>query len=205
MYYKHDNIRNAVQQVTSLHSLLATINEELTRARETYSPARYQVIEAEMLQKFRNARSALDESVRNLKRDLLAAAEKQDAAILLEHIKNPYIQLLNSGVILTGDELAVLLKQNPDNPLLLRSVESYATERKIDTPAYKNTLYTAKANQAPRISRQQAVETLANYLTNYAPDESAFNNPRQQEHSYKMFTTLNNEENKLFEKLDNSI
>ena len=205
MSYKHNTIRDAVLQVTSLHSLLATTNDELARARETYSPAHYQEIEDEKRQQFRNARSALDESVRNLKRDLLAAAEKQDAAMLLEHSQNPYIQLLNSGAILTGDELAVVLKQNPDNPLLLRSVERYATERKIDTPNYRSALFAAKGAQAPQISRQQAVETLANYLTNYAPNESAFANPRQQEHSYKMFTTLNSEENKLFEKLDNSI
>ena len=205
MSYKHNNIRDAVLQVGSLHSMVATMNDELARAREDLSPARYEVIKAQKLEEFRNARSALNVSVLNLKRDLLASAEKQEAAMLLEHSKNPYIQLISSGAILTADELANVLKQNPGNPLLLRSIETYATDRKLDNPNIKRALQEEKAAQAPHISRQQAIDTLANYLTSYAPEESTFENPGRHNHSYQMFTMLNDGENKLFEKLDNSI
>ena len=205
MSYKHNNIHNAVLQVGSLHSMVATMNDELARAREEYSPARYQVIEAEKRQEFRNALSAMEDTVRNLKRDLLASAEKQEAAMLLEHSKNPYIQLISSGAILTADELANVLKQNPGNPLLLRSIETYATDRKMDNPNIKQALLEEKAAQTREIPRKQAIDTLATYLTSYAPEDSAFANPDLHKHSYQMFTMLNNDENKLFEKLDNSI
>lgn len=205
MSYKHNNIRDAVQQVVSLHSMIAMTNDELARARETYSPTRYQVIEAEKLQEFRNARSALESSVRNLKQELTDAVNKQDAALLLEHGKDPYIQLLNSGAILTADELANILNQNPSNPLLLRNIESYASARNINDPHYKHALNTVKAALAPESSRQHSVDMLASYLINYAPDESAFANPQQQKNSYQMFAMINNSENKLFETLDNSI
>lgn len=205
MSYKHYNIRNAVLQVVSLHSMIATINDELARAREDMSAARYQELEAKKLQEFRNARVDLDSAVRNLKRELLEDAEKHDAAMLLEHGKNPYIQLISSGAILTADDLTTVLNQNPGNPLLLRSIENYATNHKIKTPKFEKALLNAKAAQTPHISRKDAVDTLANYLTNYAPNESAFVNSDQQERSYKMFSMLNSQENNLFEKLDNSI
>lgn len=135
MSFKHNDTRNAVQQVVSLHSLLATINDELARAREEYSPARYQIIEAEKLQQFRQARSDLEDSVQTLKRTLLAAAEEQEAAMPCE----------------------------------------------------------------------QTIDMLANYLTSYAPSDSAFANPDEQKRSFQMFSILDNSEPHLFEMLDNSI
>lgn len=205
MSYKHNNIHNAVLQVGSLHSMVATMNDELARAHEDLSPSRYEVFKAKKLQEFRSARADLNTNVLNLKRDLLASAEKQEAAMLLEHSKNPYIQLISSGAILTADELANVLKQNPGNPLLLRSIETYATDRKMDNPNIKQALLEEKAAQTREISRKQAIDTLATYLTSYAPEDSTFANPELHKHSYQMFTMLNDAENNLFEKLDNSI
>lgn len=109
MSYKHYSTRNAVQQVSDLHSMVEKMNDELASARKNYSPSRYQVIEAEKRQAFRNALAEKNEAVRKLKTELIEASEKQEAEMLLKHSKNPYIQLISSGAILTADELSVVI------------------------------------------------------------------------------------------------
>lgn len=205
MSYKHYSTRNAVQQVSDLHSMVEKMNDELASARKNYSPSRYQVIEAEKRQAFRNALAEKNEAVSQLKSELIAAAEKQEAEMLLKHSQNPYIQLISSGAILTADELSVVIKQNPDNPLLLRSIKNYANDRKIDSPTLIHDLRSAEAAMTQDFSRQRAVDTLVSYLTNYAPQDTTFANPDESNRLSQMFATINDSENNLFEKLDNSI
>ena len=205
MSYKHYSTRNAVQQVSDLHSMVEKMNDELASARKNYSPSRYQVIEAEKRQAFRNALAEKNEAVSQLKSELIAAAEKQEAEMLLKHSQNPYIQLISSGAILTADELSVVIKQNPDNPLLRRSIKNYANDRKIDSPTLIHDLRSAEAAMTQDFSRQRAVDTLVSYLTNYAPQDTTFANPDESNRLSQMFATINDSENNLFEKLDNSI
>lgn len=205
MSYKHYSTRNAVQQVSDLHSMVKQMNDELARARKDCSHSRYQVIEAEKRQAFRNALAETSEAVRKLKFELIEASEKQEAEMLLKHSANPYIQLISSGAILTADELSVVIKQNPDNPLLLRSIKNYVNDRKIDSPNLMHVLRSAEAALTPDFSRQRAVDTLVSYLTNYAPQDTTFANPDESNRLSQMFATINNSENNLFEKLDNSI
>lgn len=206
MNYKHVDVYNAVQQVKDLHSKLATINEELARAKRDYSNERYRAIEAQKLSEFRIAREHAMDGVKIMQRNLSSLLDEREANSLIEQGKNEYISLIASGAHLTAHELALMLQKCPDNALLLRSVKEYAENNNLaGNGEYQKAFGNAYGIQNPEVPPRACVENLVNYLTHYAPADSAFNNPTEQQSTQRVFDIVNGEEHRLFEKLDNSI
>ena len=201
---KHTVTSDALKAVRSLHSYLTITNDALAYARENLSDARYREQEAAKLAEFRSKREEALGLVQAMRTALHSQAEQAEQEQLARDSVNPFYTLLGSGASLSAHELALMLKKEPGSALLLRSVRAWAESHGLDQD---NELLAAlgSASQAQHSANPaETIDRMADYLTNYAPQESDFGNARGHQTSLEAFERIAGGSGSLIESLDAS-
>ena len=202
---KHTVTSDALKAVRSLHAYLTITNDALAYARENLSDARYREQEAAKLAEFRSKREEALGLVQAMRTALHSQAEQAEQEQLARDSVNPFYTLLGSGASLSAHELALMLKKEPGSALLLRSVRAWAESHGLDQD---NELLAAlgSASQAQHSANPaETIDRMADYLTNYAPQESDFGNARGHQTSLEAFERIAGGSGSLLESLDASI
>ena len=202
---KHTVTSDALKAVRSLHAYLTITNDALAYARENLSDARYREQEAAKLAEFRSKREEALGLVQAMRTALHSQAEQAEQEQLARDSVNPFYTLLGSGASLSAHELALMLKKEPGSALLLRSVRAWAESHGLDQD---NELLAAlgSASQAQHSAHPaETIDRMADYLTNYAPQESDFGNARGHQTSLEAFERIAGGSGSLLESLDASI
>ena len=201
---KHTVTSDALKAVRSLHAYLTITNDALAYARENLSDARYREQEAAKLAEFRSKREEALARVQAMRTTLHSQAEQAEQEQLARDSVNPFYTLLGSGASLSAHELALMLKKEPGSALLLRSVRAWAESHGLDQD---NELLAAlgSASQAQHSANPaETIDRMADYLTNYAPQESDFGNARGHQTSLEAFERIAGGSGSLIESLDAS-
>lgn len=201
---KHTVTSDALKAVRSLHAYLTITNDALAYARENLSDARYREQEAAKLAEFRSKREEALGLVQAMRTALHSQAEQAEQEQLARDSVNPFYTLLGSGASLSAHELALMLKKEPGSALLLRSVRAWAESHGLDQD---NELLAAlgSASQAQHSANPaETIDRMADYLTNYAPQESDFGNARGHQTSLEAFERIAGGSGSLIESLDAS-
>ena len=201
---KHTVTSDALKAVRSLHAYLTITNDALAYARENLSDARYKEQEAAKLAEFRSKREEALGLVPAMRTALHSQAEQAEQEQLARDSVNPFYTLLGSGASLSAHELALMLKKEPGSALLLRSVRAWAESHGLDQD---NELLAAlgSASQAQHSANPaETIDRMADYLTNYAPQESDFGNARGHQTSLEAFERIAGGSGSLIESLDAS-
>ena len=202
---KHTVTSDALKAVRSLHAYLTITNDALAYARENLSDARYREQEAAKRAEFRSKREEALCLVQAMRTALHSQAEQAEQEQLARDSVNPFYTLLGSGASLSAHELALMLKKEPGSALLLRSVRAWAESHGLDQD---NELLAAlgSASQAQHSANPaETIDRMADYLTNYAPQESDFGNARGHQTSLEAFERIAGGSDSLIESLDASI
>ena len=200
----HTVTSDALKAVRSLHAYLTITNDALAYARENLSDARYREQEAAKLAEFRSKREEALGLVQAMRTALHSQAEQAEQEQLARDSVNPFYTLLGSGASLSAHELALMLKKEPGSALLLRSVRAWAESHGLDQD---NELLAAlgSASQAQHSANPaETIDRMADYLTNYAPQESDFGNARGHQTSLEAFERIAGGSGSLIESLDAS-
>lgn len=202
---KHTVTSDALKAVRSLHAYLTITNDALAYARENLSDARYREQEAAKLAEFRSKREEALGRVQAMRTALHSQAEQAEQEQLARDSVNPFYTLLGSGASLSAHELALMLKKEPGSALLLRSVRAWAESHGLDQD--KELLAAlGSASQAQHSAHPaETIDRMADYLTNYAPQESDFGNARGHQTSLEAFERIAGGSDSLIESLDASI
>lgn len=202
---KHTVTSDALKAVRSLHAYLTITNDALAYARENLSDARYREQEAAKLAEFRSKREEALGLVQAMRTALHSQMEQAEQEQLARDSVNPFYTLLGSGASLSAHELALMLKKEPGSALLLRSVRAWAESHGLDQD--KELLAAlGSASQAQHSAHPaETIDRMADYLTNYAPQESDFGNARGHQTSLEAFERIAGGSGSLIESLDASI
>ena len=201
---KHTVTSDALKAVRSLHAYLTITNDALAYARENLSDARYREQEAAKRAEFRSKREEALGLVQAMRTALHSQAEQAEQEQLARDSVNPFYTLLGSGASLSAHELALMLKKEPGSALLLRSVRAWAESHGL---YQDNELLAAlgSASQAQHSANPaETIDRMADYLTNYAPQESDFGNARGHQTSLEAFERIAGGSGSLIESLDAS-
>lgn len=201
---KHTVTSDALKAVRSLHAYLTITNDALAYARENLSDARYREQEAAKLAEFRSKREEALGRVQAMRTALHSQAEQAEQEQLARDSVNPFYTLLGSGASLSAHELALMLKKEPGSALLLRSVRAWAESHGLDQDKELLTALGSASQAQHSAHPAETIDRMADYLTNYAPQESDFGNAPGHQTSLEAFERIAGGSGSLIESLDAS-
>ena len=201
---KHTVTSDALKAVRSLHAYLTITNDALAYARENLSDARYREQEAAKLAEFRSKREEALGLVQAMRTALHSQAEQAEQEQLARDSVNPFYTLLGSGASLSAHELALMLKKEPGSALLLRSVRAWAESHGLDQDKELLAALDSASQAQHSANPAETIDRMADYLTNYAPQESDFGNARGHQTSLEAFERIAGGSGSLIESLDAS-
>ena len=201
---KHTVTSDALKAVRSLHAYLTITNDALAYARENLSDARYREQEAAKLAEFRSKREEALGLVQAMRTALHSQAEQAEQEQLARDSVNPFYTLLGSGASLSAHELALMLKKEPGSALLLRSVRAWAESHGLDQDKELLAAFGSASQAQHSVHPAETIDRMADYLTNYAPQESDFGNARGHQTSLEAFERIAGGSGSLIESLDAS-
>ena len=201
---KHTVTSDALKAVRSLHAYLTITNDALAYARENLSDARYREQEAAKLAEFRSKREEALGLVQAMRTALHSQAEQAEQEQLARDSVNPFYTLLGSGASLSAHELALMLKKEPGSALLLRSVHAWAESHGLDQDKELLAALGSASQAQHSANPAETIDLMADYLTNYAPQESDFGNARGHQTSLEAFERIAGGSGSLIESLDAS-
>lgn len=201
---KHTVTSDALKAVRSLHAYLTITNDALAYARENLSDARYREQEAAKLAEFRSKREEALSRVQAMRTALHSQTEQAEQEQLARDSVNPFYTLLGSGASLSAHELALMLKKEPGSALLLRSVRAWAESHGLDQDKELLAALDSASQAQHSANPAETIDRMADYLTNYAPQESDFGNAPGHQTSLEAFERIAGGSGSLIESLDAS-
>ena len=202
---KHTVTSDALKAVRSLHAYLTITNDALAYARENLSDARYREQEAAKRAEFRSKREEAMTCIKAMRTTLHSQIEQAEQEQLARDSVNPFYTLLGSGANLSAHELALMLKKEPGSALLLRSVRAWAESHGLDHDKEFIAAVESASQAQHSANPAETIDNMANYLTNYAPQDSDFGNASGHQLSREAFERIAGGSDSLLERLDASI
>ena len=192
---KHTVTSDALKAVRSLHAYLTITNDALAYARENLSDARYREQEAAKRAEFRSKREEAMACIKAMRTTLHSQIEQAEQEQLARDSVNPFYTLLGSGANLSAHELA----------LMLRSVRAWAESHGLDQDKEFIAAVESASQAQHSANPAETIDNMANYLTNYAPQDSDFGNAPGHQLSREAFERIAGGSDSLIERLDASI
>lgn len=180
LYYlvqKHDKFSEYIVDLKAVQKQCAekrrTLEKELDEARQEFADVEegnslneYQNTEAKL--KFLKVKQDYDNALDELTKSTIEQMNKIENEFNVHlsdfytangsHMDENIVRLLNSGLKLESDEVTTIVKQNVNNPTMLRLIDQYCTTNKIDSSSartYGNMAKSAGKNEK-RIFKEAA-------------------------------------------------
>lgn len=201
--YTHSSTAGAVTAILNLFSVGRETLEALEAARRDLSAERYQEREAELMQRFRNARSAAYDKVMDASRALKQYAQASKSRDITIGQAEEDFKLLGLPVPLTAEDLALMVERNLDNAMFFRAAQDYAAKHGLDKDPRFGQAASKGLEAAQKRDYDAHADTLSTYLQSYFPAESIVWDKSALESQRGSFQTI--EENGLLARLDASI